>query len=56
MGKRDRAGREARKPKKKDVREAKPLSSVAPLQPMSAPEVIRRKRRVEEDVEDEDED
>jgi hypothetical protein len=52
MGNRDKGGREVKKPKKKDTRELKPLSPTSALaQPIPAPEVVRKKKRVEPEEE-----
>ncbi|MHB1004304.1 MAG: hypothetical protein ACYC3S_01530 [Chloroflexota bacterium] len=47
MGNRDKGNREVRKPKKKDPREVKSLSTSALAQPSPVPEVVRKKKREE---------
>lgn len=52
MGNRDKGHREPKKPKKKDAHDVKPLSSTAALaQPMTVPEVVRKKKREEPEEE-----
>ena len=52
MGNRDRPSRDVKKPKKKDLHAVKSITGSALAQPMPVPELVRKKRRTELEVEE----